>query len=165
MIAYSGIKNSASVVKTVGNLMLVITSNSYEDREKEWLTTEALTDWVDSQWDGDVFNEGKTVSNNPFLYNHKGITIGRIVWADMFGPFLVEVARKRQSLVPAFQQYIDTIWDRVKRNPKGWGASHKFSFKLEDRDSDGTYHRIRKVETTVLRRAFAANLLTLAKVV
>ena len=150
-----------AVIKAMGDLMLVITSNSYQDREKEWLTTKALSEWVDSQWDGDKF-----IGNDPLLYNHRGLTIGHIIWADMFGPFLVEMARKRRSEVPAFQQYIDKTWGRVGRNPKGWGASHGFYSRKRSRDSDGiVHHVIDKRETTVLRRVFAANVLTLAKVI
>ncbi len=152
--------NAQSVIKAAGDLMLVVTSNSYQDREGEWLTTKALSEWVDSQWKGNKF-----IGHNPLLYNHRGIAIGHIIWADMFGPFLVEVARKRSSLVPAFQNMIDAVWGRVKNAPDGWGASHKFGFRMRDRDSDNAYHRIHKVETTVLRRVLAANTLTLAKVV
>lgn len=143
-----------------GDLMLIITSNSYKDREDEYISTAALSDYVESAWDGDTF-----IGDNVLLYHHRGPVIGYIVWADMQGPFLVEVARKRRSRLPAIQKYIDTIWSWVKHSPAGWGASHGFRYRKADRDSAATYHRILKKETSVLRRLLAANPYTYAEVV
>jgi len=153
-----------SIVKAAGDLMLIVTSNSYQDREGEWLTTQALSEWVDSQWDGD-----KYIGKNYLRIDrtrHAGVKMGEIIWSDMFGPFLVEVARKRYSGVPAFQLLINQAWDMVRKEPDGWGASHGFYSRQRTRDSEGiVHHIIDKRETTVLRRMFAANTITSAKVV
>lgn len=139
--------------------MRIVTSNAYRDREGEWITTEALTEYVESEWDGDRFK-----GTNYVLYFHRGIPIGRVVWADMVGPFLVEVVAKRHSRIPRFQAYIDRIWARVKRAPGYYGASHGFRAGPGDLHKD-TFTRIEKFETTVLPRRWAANVLTSSEVI
>ncbi len=152
--------NAVAFVKSGGmEYMRIVTSNSYRDREGEYITTEALRNYVESQWDGDTFR-----GNNYLLYFHSGIPIGYIVWADMVGPFLVEVAAKRLSGVPAFQKVIDRIWERVRQNPGYYGASHGFRAGPGDMHKD-TFTRIEKFETSVLPRCFAANVLTSSEVI
>jgi hypothetical protein len=80
----------------------------------------------------------------------------------MQGPFLIEVARKRQSGIPAIQRYVNGVWDTVKKQPGRWGASA--GFRYSDRDEGGTYHRIQKFETSIVPRFFAANPYTASEV-
>lgn len=139
--------------------MRIVTSNSYRDREKQWITTQALAEYVESEWDGNRFK-----GTNYVLYFHRKIPIGRIVWADMVGPFLVEIAEKRHSNVLRFQTYIDRTWARVKRSPGYYGASHGFRAGPDDLRK-GTFTRIEKFETSVLPRRWAANVLTSSEVI
>lgn len=137
-------------------LMFIVTSNAYEDREGETITSKALQDEVDRRWVGpEAF-----VPDQPLLFWHEGAPIGDIVWADVVDGFLVEVAKERDG------DYAKAVWDYVADNPDGyeWGASHGFRYAPEDRLDDGTYTRIRKFETSVLPHRDAANALTFAGV-
>jgi hypothetical protein len=149
---------AAFVVKGEGDsprLMFLITSNSYEDREDETITTKALTEYVDSMWTGDKFQAGK----QDLLFGHKGTAIGHIGWADMVGPFLVEVAEERDT------PYAKRKWDYIEAHSDvDWGASHGFEYVEADKQNDGTYDRIYKFETSIIEVDRAANLLTLAGV-
>ncbi len=138
--------------------MVIVTSNSYKDREGEYISSEALKAYVDSQWQGDQWR-----GDNRVLFWHKGPAIGKIVWADVHGPWLVEVARERASGLPTVQRYSKAIWDAVERSDIEWGASHGFVYRNADREvgEDGvTYRAIRKFETSVLPLQYAANALT-----
>lgn len=133
--------------------MLIVTSNSYMDREGETIRTEALQKWVDKCWDT---VEGEFATDNPLLFWHDDrLKMGDIVWADMRGPFLMEVARESEGAISK------ALFDYVEQNPdEKWGASHRFVYHQKDRSADGVYGRIIKRETTVLPREFAANPLT-----
>lgn len=135
--------------------MFIITSNSFQDRDKEYLTAHSLADYVNASWKAaDYFQ-----SNNPQLvWHHDSLPVGDIVWADMAGPFLIEVARERGGIVAK------TAYDYWEANKDALGASFRFKYRLADRDADGTYHRIVKTETSTLPREAAANLLTFSGV-
>lgn len=137
--------------------MLIVTSNSYMDREGETLTTGALKQWVDKCWQA---VEGEFATDNPLLYWHDDrVKMGDIVWSDMRGPFLVEVAREAEGVLAK------ALFDYVEQHPEEkWGASHRFVYHKKDRSADGVYSRIVKRETTVLPRQFAANPLTFSGV-
>lgn len=152
--------------------MFLITSNSYRDRENEFITTKALNDYVDSNWHGDDF------TSQPLLFWHgtentpieQQEPIGEIIWADMQGPFLLELARETPGTIThrGKAYAVSGVWDYIEAHPEeGWGASHGFNFLDKQRDSDGskTYHAIRKFETSVLPRKAAANLYTFAGVI
>jgi len=155
-----GLKPDATVLKDAGGrrYMLIVTSNSYLDREGETISTEALKSWVDQQWIADdAFH-----TNNKLLFWHdERLELGDIIWADMRGPFLVELAREADSPIAR------KMFDYREANPdEKWGASHKFAFLTSQRDNEGTYHnRIYKRETTILPRGVAANALTLSGVI
>lgn len=142
-------------------LMQIITSNAYRDREGEIVSQKALEDYVEDSWDGDEF-----VGDNPLLVWHAGDPIGDVIYADMEGPFLIEVARERpNALVNVSDEdeeplmvEIKAIWDGLERE-SDLGASHAFLPLASDR-KDGVYKRIHKVETSVLPRIAAANFLT-----
>lgn len=133
-------------------VMLVVTSNSYVDREGETITTEALQKDVARNWIAeDVYH-----TDNPLLWWHDDrLVLGEIVYADVKGPFLVELAREIDT--PLSRR----VFDYRETHPlEKWGASHRFAFYDAHKDSDETYHRIRKLETSVLPREWAANPLT-----
>ncbi len=158
-------ENKATVYKAADGTrhMLIVTSNSYKDREDQTITTDALTGYVERQWQGEQF-----AGDNVLLFWHDGPPIGDIVWADMEGPFLVEVARERKSGLPMLEHYTRAIWDHVERNDEDWGASHGFGYDVADLEPDegrGTFKQIHKVETSVLPREYAANALTYSGVI
>lgn len=134
--------------------MFLVTSNSYEDRDRETITTGALKTYVETQWEGDVWK-----GNNYLLFGHRGAPIGLITFCEMWGAFLVEVADELDT------PYARKRWDYIEAHPQmEWGASHGFDFE-ENTKIDGVYHHIEKFETSVLPLARAANALTLAGVV
>lgn len=154
-----GLKPGASVFKGAdgARYMLIVTSNSYQDRDEETITTQALKEDTDRAWIAeDVFK-----TDNPLLFWHDDrVVIGQIVYADVKTPFLVELAREANNPVAK------AIFDYREANPnEEWGASHRFGYFKKDRSPDGTYRRIYKQETSILPRDAAANLLTFSGVI
>jgi hypothetical protein len=155
---------SLAVFKGANGLrhMVIVTSNSYKDRENEFISQEAWAEWVAQQWDGDNF-----VGGNPVLFWHDGPSIGEIVWSNQEGAFLLEIAQERQSGMPMLRHYARALWDYIENSGESWGASHGFTFQTGAREAtpDGAVYRsIRKQETSVLPLEWAANLWTFAGV-
>jgi hypothetical protein len=149
-------------------LMLVVTSNAYKDREEEIVSRKALEQYVAESWDEDT---KAFIGNNPYLLWHGGEPIGDIIYADMEGPFLIEVARERPNAVvdlaregeePLLAE-IKTVWDMLEREPN-LAASQQFAYITGDRE-DGVYEYIKKMETSALPRWAAANYFTEAQVI
>lgn len=149
-----GIKPGVNVLKdAVGRrYMLIVTSNSYEDRDKETITTDALRADTERHWIADdIFK-----SDNPLLFWHDdNLAIGDIVFGDVRGPFLVELAREGDTPLA------HKMFDYIEQHPEEkWGASHRFGYRDDDRTESGEFKRIYKKETSLLPRQHAANLLT-----
>lgn len=146
-------------------LMLLVSSNAYRDDEDEIVRQKALEHYVESGW-----KEDKFVRENPLLYWHEGDPIGDVVYADMDGPFLVEVARERPDAVvnlaaknkPPMETSIKEFWDGLEKE-EGLGASIRFLYPKGDKE-DGEFEKILKLETSVLPRKKAANKITDAEV-
>jgi hypothetical protein len=144
---------------------LMVTSNAYEDREGEILKEKALSAYVEHSWDGDTF-----VGNNPLYVWHGGDPIGQIVYADMIGPFLLEIAQERpdttinlaESGQSPIKASVKSVWDALAETPD-LRASHRFGHILGD-ERDGAYDRIFKIESSVLSGAYPANWWTYFKV-
>lgn len=153
-----GMKPGTNVIKAAdGNrYMLIITSNAYKDRENETITTDSLVQDTDRHWKGDdVF-----VGDNPLLIWHdEKLKIGDIVFSDVREHFLVEVAIEDNTPLAR------AAFDYYEHPEEPTGASHKFAFYRRDKDADGTYHRIQKLETSILPRSMAANSLTYGGVI
>lgn len=155
-------------------LMFIVTSNSYRDREREYITTKALARYVEKAWIADdVCDTGNTLR----WWHSKG-AIGDIVWADMEGPFLIEVAKERPDAPvdlaadddPPRMGSIKAVWDYQELNPDGlkWGASHGFGFsekRIDVTEQSATYDAIEKFETSTLPLSAAANSLTYSGVI
>lgn len=145
-------------------LMFIVTSNGYEDRDNETILTKALAGYVDRAWSV----EGKCLPYNPLLFWHKGEPIGDIVWTDMEGTFLLEVAKERRNArVRLSEQHTTTIkqiWDAFETAPYSWGASHGFKYP-DSAKTDRTYKQIAKFETSILPLDAAANPYTFAGVI
>lgn len=142
-------------------VMWIVTSNAYRDREGEIVSQKALEGYVESCW-----KEGDFVGTNPLLVWHAGDAIGDIVFADMRGPFLIEIAQERPNTIvnlaadgePPIYAEIKAVWDALEQEPD-LGASHQFYYLTSDRD-DRIYDVIKKTETSTLPRQAAANLFT-----
>jgi hypothetical protein len=148
-------------------LALLITGNAYKDRDQEIIKQAAFEEMVESCW-----KEGAYVAEHPLLFWHRGDPIGTIVYSEMYGPFLVEVAKELEDRSinvadpsdPPLVTTVKQIWDIMEREPIDWGASYEFLFKEGDQD-DSTYDAILKTETSVLPRDMAANGFTLCAVI
>jgi hypothetical protein len=137
--------------------MFLITSNSYEDREKETITSKALQAYEDSCYPGpDLYH-----NDNPFLWWHDDdVVMGDIIAVNYSTPYLIEVAQERPDPVSK------VLFDYAERNGDAAGVSHRFGYLEKDRLPDGTYERIFKQETTYLPvRDLAANIGTYAGVI
>lgn len=135
--------------------MTLVTTNGYKDRENEYITTQALTDWVNKQWDGDTFKS----DNKLDFWHMPSPTIGTLEWADMQGTFLVEVYKERVSGLPLVQHFTRAIWDYVQKQDD-YGASHLFVYspeQVEDTEDGRVYHAIDKQRSTTLPLEYAAN--------
>ncbi len=150
-------------------LMFIVTSNSYQDRDDETIKTKALQEYVDSAW---VVSD-KCLPENPLYFWHDDkAPIGDIVWTDMEGPFLLEVAKERRNAPimltgerNTYQTTIKAVWEALEQDKKQrWGASHGFKYPPSALSKDGVYSRIKKFETSVLPLKAAANPYTYAGV-
>jgi hypothetical protein len=148
-----GLKPGTSILKGIDGkrYMFIVTSNSYKDRENEIISTEALKRYVDSEWLAEDYFAG---TNDHLIWHDDRLNVGKIVWADMAGPFLVEVAREGDTIIAK------AAYDYWEQHGDDLGASHRFKFYGHERDVKGVYHNIRKTETSTLPRENAANLLT-----
>lgn len=168
-------RNKVGVVVTKGadgrRTMMMFTANSYRDREREAIATRALAQYVDKAWSA---VEDKCLPRNELRFWHSGV-IGDIVYADMEGPFLIEVAKERPNKLVnlarpgqrPFLVSVKEVWDYLEENPDDidWGASHGFKFYKGRRSADGVYKQIYKFESSVLPLQWAANPYTFSGVV
>ena len=129
--------------------MFVVTSNAYEDREFETITSQALKEYEASCYPGD----GLFVCDNPYiLWHDDDAPIGEIIAVNYSEPLLVEIVKELPT------PFAKLIWDFAEENGDNAGASHRFGYLERDRDADGTIHHIFKQETSYLPdRSLAAN--------
>lgn len=137
--------------------MFFITSNSYVDRDDEIITSKALEGYEASCYPG----EGLFHCDNPLLWWHDDdVPMGEIVAVNYSTPFLVEVAKELPSPIARI------LWDYAEKNGDQAGASHRFGYRDEDKQADGSYTHILKQETSYLpERNLAANLMTFSGVI
>lgn len=137
--------------------MFIITSNSYQDRDDETITSKALEQYEASCYPG----EGLFYCDNPLLWWHDDdVPMGEIVAVNYSTPFLVEVAKELPTPTARI------LWDYAEANGDNAGASHRFGYREEDRQPDGSYTSIIKQESSYLpERQLAANLMTYAGVI
>lgn len=137
--------------------MFLITSNSYEDRENETITSAALKAYEASCYLGD----GLFHCDNPLLWWHDDdVIMGEIVAVNYSEPFLIEIAKEAPTLTAK------VLWDYAERNGDKAGVSHRFGYRDKDRTPEGDYLHIFKQESTYLpERGLAANIGTYAGVI
>lgn len=130
--------------------MFLVTSNGYTDREGEAITVKALADYVKR------FNAGRLPQ---YLDYAHGPVIGQIVAAEMWGPFLVEIAKELPT------REAKRRWDFIEATPfLDWACSQQFTASVSDK-SRGIFKEINKERSTVIRRSRAANVLTGAGII
>jgi len=130
-------------------LMFLITSNGYRDRAGEYVSVAALQQYA-------KMFEGGDVRPQWLDYKHKAI-IGEIIAVDLWGPFLVEIAKELPGAARR--------WDFIEATPfLDWACSQQFIAR-KDEKATGVYRSIIKERSTVLRRSQAANALTGAGII
>lgn len=135
-----------------GDKYLVLwTSNAFKDREKETFATKAWQDYV-ARRDKD----GKR--GRVWFWHVKGSDFADIVWQDVVGRMLVEVAKVDNTPRGNSMFHALTHAKEYKEiAPYGWGTSHGFAYRRSDKQ-DGVYHFVEKFESTVLPYHRASNL-------
>jgi hypothetical protein len=146
-------------------LMLIVTSNAYEDRDGEIVSRKALQGYVDECWQDDTY-----VGDNTHLFWHDGDPIGDIVYADMKGKFLVEISRERPDalidLGGGRQARISALWDALEATQGDipYGASHGFAHRVSQKNGS-VYSEIYKYETSTMPLEYVANAYTFSGVI
>lgn len=124
----------------------VSTSNSYRDRDGEWVTAKALTEYVEKAWTETGFK------SNPVFFWHDGPAIGDVIYAEMAGEFLLELVLERDN------PFARIMFDEFERNPSQYKASWGFgALQVEDAEDGKTFPRVLKFETTILPHFVASN--------
>lgn len=130
-------------------VMALITSNAYKDRDKEFVSAKALHEFVGWAWKAGEF------TSYPLWFWHDDPPIGEVLWADMEGRFLIEVAKETEN------PFARPVWDHIQAHPQLYRVSHGFQVLEATRTEDGrVFEKIRKVETSVLPLSVEANVLT-----
>lgn len=136
-----------------GERYLVLwTSNAFKDRELETFKTKAWEDYVTRR----DSRGGKY--DRVWFWHAKGTDFADIVWEDMVGRILVDVARLDHT------PYADKMYHGITHPdeftdiaPLGWGTSHGFAYRVGDKQQ-GVYDFVEKFESTVLPYHRASNL-------
>jgi len=141
-------------VKVGGGKYLVLwTSNAFEDREREIFSTKSWEDYVDR-----VDNHPEIRPGRVWFWHIKGSGFADIVWQDMVGRLLVEVAKVDDTPrgTKAFHalQHPEEYPDLA---PEGWGTSHGYLYRGDDKET-GVYKFVHKFESTVLPFDKASNI-------
>lgn len=154
-----GLNPGQTVLKAADGqrLLFMVTSNSYPDRERETILSDALKQYVDSSW---VEGGGFVGEQQHYIWHAKELgSISDLLYADLWGAFLVEIWKEKpHALAKAYYDYLETT-------DEPQGASHGFKFLRSDRTGDGDYRAIRKEESSSLPLSAAANLLTFSGVI
>jgi hypothetical protein len=154
-------ENKSFVIKGAdARYMFLISSNAYQDREREIVREKALTDYVTH------------FQPNDHLFWHGGDPIGRIIYAEMAGPFLIEISKELPDAPVNLARDDEpdawisraAVWDVLEQNSQPWGASIGFYYQKGD-EQDRQYETILKKETSTLPLENAANGITLSNVI
>lgn len=169
---------NSHIIKGVNGLryMLLISSNAYEDREREIVQEKALKQYVDTSMEsGDYSGENVLLfwhSDPPeTAYDNR---IGDIVYAELKHHFLIEIAKERDNTTidvsrksdgeKPFRVQVKAVWDAMETGDVEYGASIGFLHRRKDKQ-DSAYNHILKFETSVLPVEYAANAITLSEIV
>lgn len=131
--------------------LLTFTTNAFEDREGEIFTTKSIHNYVSE-------HENDTVKGEYQFWHLPGSKFGDILFQGVEGRFLIEAGTFDDTPTGnAFKDFFNQYPNgHPEIAPTGWGCSHKYEYKSEDRE-DGVYDWFNKSETTVLPLDAAAN--------
>lgn len=131
--------------------LILWTSNAFQDREKETFRTKAWEDYVTRR-------DARGKYDRVWFWHCKGTGFADVVWEDVVGRMLVDVARLDHT------EYADKMWHAINHPeefpdvaPLGWGTSHGYAYRLGDKQN-GVYDFVEKFETTLLPYHRASNL-------
>ncbi|MHC4649126.1 MAG: DNA ligase-like domain-containing protein [Planctomycetota bacterium] len=156
--------DSKAIIVDVDGLrhMLLLTSNSFRDREEDIVKSTGLREYA----------EGKTKTkpeDNVLLFWHDGEPIGDIIYAEFYKSFLIEVARERPNErinigteEKPIKAEVKQVWDFIESTPGKWGASH--GFDVIGKSKDGIIYPIDKKESSVVLNEYQANWYTISEV-
>jgi len=131
--------------------ILLWSTNSFEDREKEIFSTQSIDDFVSRHEEDDVKGE-------VWFCHLPGSKFANIKMQARVGRFLLEAAPFDDTeMGQAFEKFFSESPDNHPiLAPNGWGQSHGYRFKRKDR-VDGIYTSFEKYESTILPWDIAAN--------
>jgi hypothetical protein len=131
--------------------LLTWTTNGFKDRDGEIFETKAIEEYV-------ARHEADAVKGEFQFWHIPGSKFGDIRWQGVSGRFLVEAGPFDETMVgQAFKEFFQAYPDgHPAISPEGWGASHGFQYRPEDRKG-GVYRWFEKRETSVLPNSVAAN--------
>jgi hypothetical protein len=145
--------------------MFLISSNAFRDREGEIVRSDGLREYA----------EGKTFikpEDNDLLFWHEGDAIGKIIYAEFYKSFLIEVARelpdqkinlKAGTGEKPIITSVKTVWDNIEHLAGIWRSS--IGFRAMDKSKDGVLYPIEKHETSVVIEDYQANWWTISEVI
>lgn len=134
-----------------GKYVALWTSNAFEDRDKEIITTKA--------WENYVGRADHTKERGRVWFWHvKGTDFADVIWQGVEGRMLLEIAKvdntdygnKMFHALQHPEQFPEVV-------PYGWGTSHGFVYRASDKAA-GEYAFVHKFESTVLPWHRASNL-------
>lgn len=126
---------------------VLISSNSFEDRDREIVSQKAL--------EADVAWADATKEYGPLRWWHvPGLDIGDCDFNMTYGRMLVESGTFRHW------RYAEAVKERAGE----LGASIGFSYPHDEPDAEGVFHNIRRYERSLLPRQFASNPFTSVQV-
>jgi hypothetical protein len=137
-------------IKQVGDSYrwVLISSNSYQDRDGEIVTQKALEDDV-ARADGDG-------EYGPLLWWHeKSIVLGQCTGNAMHNRMLIEWGTFKSAAVA----------EKFKQAGPNLGVSIGFNHPVTQPDADGLFHNVRRFERSALPHTVASNTLTAIPIV
>jgi len=146
-------------IKEVNGKPWIITwsSNGFEDRDKEIVSTKALENWsakINEQENKGFFNLWH-ISNTDFAEKHFTMVPGRMLIEG--GPFLDNA--KGKAALQFFKQHLE---GHKELAPEGWGCSIEFKYLPDEREK-GIFENVEITRTSILPRYSAANIHTQIK--
>jgi len=131
-------------------LVVLWTMNSFQDREGETFATKSIEDYV-------ARRDKSGIQDRLWFWHVKGTDFGTIVWQDVVGKFLVEVAELDQT------EYGQKMFHALQHPenypellPEGWGTSHGYLYPANYKQNS-VYQYFEKFESTVLPFHRASN--------
>ena len=153
------ITDKGFAIKEIDGEPWIITwsSNAFEDRDKEIISTKALEQWSEKINRQDVkgFFNLWHLANTDFAKKEWTGVPGRILVEA--GPFLKN--EKGKAALEFFKQHLENHQEIA---PEGWGCSIEFKYLPDERET-GIFENVEITRTSILPRFAAANIHTQIK--